>query len=90
MRAGLLEAELDDEGGKAVTGRRGKQDAGEIEGVDDLGTGWPDPGRGEKVDVERSRTRSGMKATAPTSMTRSWWGSRPVVSRSRATYSGTG
>ena len=33
-------------------------------------------------------TRSGVKATAPTSMTRSRAGSRPVVSRSRAAYSG--
>ncbi len=35
-------------------------------------------------------TPSGVKATAPTSMTRSRAGSRPVVSRSRAAYSGTG
>src|SRR4029077_5448255 len=33
-------------------------------------------------------TPSGVKATAPTSITRSRAGSRPVVSRSRAAYSG--
>ena len=35
-------------------------------------------------------TRSGVKATAPTSITLSRAASRPVVSRSRAAYSGTG
>src|SRR4030088_880282 len=50
------------------------------------GTARPGSTRRSSVVV----MRSGVKATAPTSITRSRAGSRPVVSRSRAAYSGTG
>ena len=52
VRPGLVETHLGRQEGQAVAGRRGQQDAGDVQCVEDLLRGVPQPGRIEEVDVQ--------------------------------------
>jgi hypothetical protein len=53
VRPRLLEAQVSRQQGQAVAGRLGQQDAGDVEGVDQLAARLPEPGGGQEVDVQR-------------------------------------